>query len=176
MKKEHAWVHLLLLVMCFLVACSNPESSSGVDPADELEKYKTEGIEPLPDRSLKLAEMGGHFNSIISETENARAYIIDEMIPYAEETKELAVNLQDDLVNEEIKETNKVTIDQLDLMIQSFNKQAEFLELHIPPVSDESYAKSEEVYAEIIELQEQIDEKTAEYNTKVEDLESEYVS
>ena len=162
--------------MIFMAACNSPESGSDTNPADEFEMYKTEGIEPLYERSLKLAEMSGHFNSMIAETENARTYIIDEMIPYAEETKELAENLQDELVTKEIQDVNKVTIEQLDLMIQSFNKQAEFLELHIPPVSDESYAKSEEVYAEVMELQEQIDEKTAESNKKVEDLESEYGS
>lgn len=42
--------------------------------------------------------MSGHFNAIIAETEDARTYIIDEMIPYAEETKELAESLQDELV------------------------------------------------------------------------------
>ncbi|EMR04961.1 hypothetical protein C772_03112 [Bhargavaea cecembensis DSE10] len=175
MKKERSWV-ALLLVMGFLVACSNPESSSGVDPADEFEKYKTEGIEPLYDRSLELAEMGGHFNSIISETENARTYMIDEMIPYAEQTKKLAEKLQDELVHEEIKDLNSVTIDQLDMIIRSFNKQVEFLELHIPPVSDESFAKSEEVYAEVMNLQEQIDEKTEVYNIKLEELEFKYGS
>ncbi|MET3575595.1 hypothetical protein ACFFIY_06055 [Bhargavaea ullalensis] len=176
MKKKSVSVNLLLLVMIFLAACNSPESGSGIDPADEFEDYKTEGIEPLYERSWKLAEMGGHFNSMIAETENARTYIMDEMIPYAEETKELAESLQDELVTKEIQDVNKVTIDQLDLTIESFHKQAEFLELHIHPVSDESYAKSEEVYAEVMELQEQIDEKTAEYDTKVKELESKYGS
>ncbi|WP_424237138.1 hypothetical protein [Bhargavaea ginsengi] len=165
---------LMVLMMIFLAACSISGSSDGKSPSEEFEEYRTEGIEPLHERSLELAEMGGHLNSIIPEPENARDYITAEIIPYIEETKGMAEELQDSLINQEIKEVNQVTIAQLELMIASFDKQAEFLELHIPPVSDESYAESEEIYAEIMQIQEQVDEKTEEYNARIGDLEKKY--
>jgi hypothetical protein len=173
MNRKSVIVSLLMLALMYLAACSS-SGSGGPSPAEEFDKYQTEGIEPLYERSLELAEMGGHLNSIIPEPENARDYITDEMIPHIEETRGMAEELQTGLVNQEIKEVNQVTIDQLNLMIDSFNKQAEFLELHIPPVSDESYSESEAVYAEIMQLQEQVDGKTAEYNTRLDDLEQKY--
>lgn len=172
MKKYYSQSILALLLLS-LAAC-NLSATGQIDLDKEFEEYRAEGIEPLHERSLKLAEMGGHLNALIPEPEKARDYITDEMIPYIEETHGLAEELQDDLINQDIKEVNQVTIVQLNLMIDSFNKQAEFLELHIPPVSDESYAESEAVYAEIMQLQEQIDAKTSEYNTRNEELEEKY--
>ena len=174
MNRKSIIVSLLTLALMVLPACSNSENSGGPSPAEEFDQYRTEGIEPLHERSLELAEMGGHLNAMIPEPEKARDYITDEMIPHIEETQGLAEKLQDGLVNEEIKEVNQVTIDQLDLMIDSFNKQAKFLELHIPPVSDESYEESEAVYAETMQLQAQIDQKTSEYNTKIRELEKKF--
>lgn len=174
MNRKSIIVSLLTLALMVLPACSNSENSGGPSPAEEFDQYRTEGIQPLHERSLELAEMGGHLNAMIPEPEKARDYITDEMIPHIEETQGFAEKLQDGLVNEDIKEVNQVTIDQLDLMIDSFNKQSEFLELHIPPVSDESYEESEAVYAEIMQLQEQIDKRTTEYNAKVDDLEQKY--
>ncbi|WP_376869497.1 hypothetical protein [Bhargavaea changchunensis] len=163
-----------MMALMFLAACSSSGTSSGLNPAEEFDQYRTEGIEPLHERSLELAEMGGHLNAMIPQPEKARDYITDEMIPHIKETQGLAEELQDGLINQEIKEVNQITIDQLNLMADSFNKQAEFLELHISPVSDESYAESEAVYAEIMQLQEQIDAKTSEYNTSLDDLVQKY--
>ncbi|KZE40311.1 hypothetical protein AV656_03350 [Bhargavaea cecembensis] len=174
MNRKSVIVSLLTLALMVLAACSNSESSGDPSPAEEFDQYRTEGIDPIHERSLELAEMGGHLNAMIPEPEKARDYITDEMISYIEETRVMAEELQDGLINQEIKEVNQITIDQLNLMADSFNKQAEFLELHIPPVSDESYAESEAVYAEIMQLQEQIDEKTSEYNTSLDDLEQKY--
>lgn len=174
MNRRSVLLSLLMMALMFLAACSSSGTSSGINPAEEFDKYRTEGIEPLHERSLELAEMGGHLNAMIPEPEKARDYITNEMIPHIKETQGLAEELQDGLINEEIKEVNQVTIDQLNLMIDSFNKQSEFLELHIPPVSDDSYDESEAVYAEIMQLQEQIDQKTSEYNTKIRELEEKF--
>ena len=153
-------------------ACGN--SSSSVSPAEEFKEYKTEGIKPIYEKSIELAEMSVHFTKILEQPEVAYNYLNDDIIPFVENTKDLVQDLQGNLVNQEIKDLNEMTLKQLDLLIESFSKQAEMVRLHMPPVSDESYKKSEDIYLEVIDLQEQIDQVIEEYNSKLSELEGKY--
>lgn len=167
--KNNILILIFVVIVLFLItACES------ISPEDEFHKYKSEDVEPIFQRSLKLAEMGGHFTTIVDQPEEAHDYIENDILPFLEETRGMAQDIQDTLVHQEIKDLNDITLKQLDLTITHFSKLAEVVELHIPPVSDASYKESEEVYVEVMEINEQIDQVIEEYNKKFEELEEKY--
>ncbi|RKQ28336.1 hypothetical protein [Oceanobacillus halophilus] len=172
MKKLIFSLNLSFIMVLTLTACA--DSSSSISPADEFKEYKTEGIEPIYERSQELSEMSGHFTTIVDQPEKAYNYLNDNIIPFVEDTKELAQDLNSNLVNQEIKDLNEISLKQLDLLIDSFSKQAEVVKLNTPPVDDESYNQSEEIYMEVIDLQEEIDQVIEAYNAKIDELEEKY--
>ncbi|WP_102026525.1 hypothetical protein [Salirhabdus sp. Marseille-P4669] len=172
MKKVYSILSIMLASLLFLSACGDSKNSS-VSVADEFSDYE-EGIAPLYDRSLKLIEMSGHFTTIVEQPEQAYNYLRDEILPYVEESKKIAEDLQGSLENRELKDLNEISLKQFDLMLESFSKQAEVMKLNIPPMSDEEFNQSQDIYMEVVELEEQIDQVIEEYNAKYDELEEKY--
>lgn len=160
-----------VLIIMSLAAC-NSFASDQISLDKEFEKYRAEVIEPLNDRVFKTAEMGGRYTTMLEETEEAFHYINEELIPYAAETRDLALEAQDGLVNPEIQELNEILIENLELTLESFTMTASMTEMNIPPIEDEKavYEKTEKIYAELMELQEEIDRTSVEYEKRVEEL------
>lgn len=171
MKKIHLRMMMIVLLIMSLAAC-NSSASDQISLDKEFEKYRAEVIEPLNDRAIKTAEMGGRYTMLLEETEEAYNYINDELIPYATETRDLALEAQDGLVNPEIQELNEILIENLELTLESFTMTASMTEMNIPPIEDEKavYEKTEKIYAELMELQEEIDRTSAEYEKRVDAL------
>ena len=99
--------------MFVLVACSSNSNADKISIEEEFTEYRNTIIEPLNEKSLKIAEMGGHFASIIEDSEDASNYLDEELIPYVKEAREVAVDVKDSLVNEEIKLINDILIKNL---------------------------------------------------------------
>jgi predicted small secreted protein len=170
MKKYYIQSILVLLILS-LAAC-NPTTTGQIGLDKEFEEYRAEVLEPLNDRAIKTAEMGGRYTTMLEETEEAFHYINEELISYASETRDIAVDAQDGLVNPEIQELNEILIENLELTLKSFTMTAAMTEMNIPPIEDEKavYEKTENIYAELMELQEEIDRTSAEFDKRVEQL------
>ncbi|MCW1929648.1 hypothetical protein [Bhargavaea beijingensis] len=167
------YIHSILAVLLVLsLASYNPTTTGQISLYNEFEEYRAEVIEPINDRAIKTAEKGGRYTTMLEETEEAFHYINEELIPYAAETRDLALEAQDRLVNPEIQELNEILIENLELTLESFTMTASMTEMNIPPIEDEKavYEKTEKIYAELMELQEEIDRTSAEYEKRVEEL------
>ncbi|KZE40312.1 hypothetical protein AV656_03355 [Bhargavaea cecembensis] len=171
MKRIHFQLMMIILPIFSIAAC-NPSATDQIGLEKEFEEYRTEVIEPLNDRAIKTAEMGGRYTTMLEEAEEAFQYINEELIPYVAETRDMAMDAQDGLVNQEIQELNKILIKNLELTLESFTMTAAMTEMNIPPIEDEKavYEKTENIYAELMELQEEIDRTSAEYEKRVEEL------
>lgn len=157
--------------MLILSACNSSSSSNDISLEEEFTDYKHKVLEPSLQSSLKTAEMSGRFTNMLQQPQEAYDYLNEELIPFLNEAKELPVNHQENIVNEEIKELNDVVIKQFDLSIQTYSMTADMTKLNIPPVSDEEYQETEKIYSEIQELHKEIDQTTAEYNAKLAEFE-----
>jgi hypothetical protein len=171
MKRIHFQLMIIILPILSLASC-NPTTTGQIGLDKEFEEYRAEVLEPLNDRAIKTAEMGGRYTTMLEETEEASHYINEELIPYTAETKDMAMDAQDGLVNPEIQELNKILIENLELTLESFTMTAAMTEMNIPPIEDEKavYEKTENIYAELMDLQEEIDRTSAEYEKRVEEL------
>ncbi|WP_085991275.1 hypothetical protein [Oceanobacillus senegalensis] len=148
--------------------------SESISVADELAVYKTEGIQPLYDNSIKILEMGARYTTMLDQPKKAYNYLKDEVIPLIDETKIMAVDLQNSLTNKEIKDLNKIFIYQIDLTLESFSKTAEMTKLNIPPVSEKDTGETEKIFAKTREIQAEIDRTIQEYNSEMDELSKKY--
>ena len=169
MKNTYIKLSFILFVMLVLTACSNSNADK-ISVEEEFTEYRNTIIEPLNEKSLKIAEMFGHFATIIEETEEAYNYLSEEVIPFAKETRDVVVDARNRLVNDEIIELNEINIKHYDLTIESFTMTAEMMKLSIPPFSDKEYEKAEEIFNDNLELQEEIDRTSSKIDTKINEL------
>lgn len=109
---------------------------------------------------------------LLDKPDEAFDYINDKLIPYATETRDLAVAAQNALVNPEIQELDEILVKNLEQTLESFSMTAAMTEINISPIKDEKavYEKTVEIYAELMDMQEEIDHTSAEYEKRVEKL------
>ncbi|SIT92969.1 hypothetical protein [Edaphobacillus lindanitolerans] len=160
---------MVLLLVVALAACSSP----GI--AAEYKEYKDEGITPMYQNSMELIMMGNQMNSMLDNPQQADQYLKTEMIPMLEESKALSEDWQGRLTHEELKELNGLKDKELGLLIDSFTKLSELLELTADPGEDFEQ-KTAELSGEISDKQEQLEKITDEYTAKYEKLDQEYGS
>ena len=101
----------MAILACILVACNNVNGaeSQNISVEKEFEEYRKNVFEPLDERSFKIAEMLNHYTSIIEQPEEAQRFMEEEVIPFMEETRKIATDAHDGLVNEEIQKLNETT-------------------------------------------------------------------
>ena len=90
MKQYYIHSVLAALLVLSLASC-NPTTTGQISLYKEFEEYRAEVIEPLNDWVIKMAEMGGRYTTMLEETEEAFHYINEELIPYAAETRNMAM-------------------------------------------------------------------------------------
>ena len=172
MKRSISKVFLMILLAVFLSACNsgNGAQSKNISVEEEFEDYRKAVIEPLEERSFEYAEMFNHYASIIEQTEEAHSYLEDEVIPFSEESRKIASDAHDGLVNIEIRELNETTITYLDLTLDSLQKSADLLAMELSPVTEETYQKAVKLNEENMELQEKIDQTGEEMDRQIDEL------
>jgi predicted small secreted protein/methylthioribose-1-phosphate isomerase len=175
MKRSLFKTFLVILLAVFLAACNsgNGADSQNISVEEEFKQYRKAVIEPLEERSVEYAEMFNHYASIIEETEEAHRYLEEEVVPFAEESKKIASDAHDGLVNEEIRELNDTTVEYLDLTLDSLQKSMDLLAIELSPVTEETYQKAVKIHEENMELQEKIEQTGAEMDRQIDDLANE---
>ncbi|MET3575596.1 hypothetical protein ACFFIY_06060 [Bhargavaea ullalensis] len=177
MDKQSSYMKLTLMVLLIglLAACNsgNEAESKNISVEKEFDEYRENVLEPLDERSFKFAEMFNHSASIIDQPEEAHRYLKEEVIPFMEETKKIASEARDGLVNEEIRELNETTIKYVDLNLASLHKTTELSALELESVTEETYHKAEKLNEENMELQEKIDQTGAEMDRQIDELSGE---
>ncbi|MFC7365041.1 MULTISPECIES: hypothetical protein [Bhargavaea] len=177
MKRSIFMFFLVLLLALFLAACNsgNGAESQNISVEKEFEEYRKNVLEPLDERSFEFAEMFNHSASIIEQPEESHRYMEEEVIPFMEETRKIATDAHDGLVNEEIKKLNETTIKYLDLTVDSLQKSAELSAIEVATadvdtVTEETYQKAVKIHEENMELQEKIERTGAEMDRQIDAL------
>ncbi|WP_160162853.1 hypothetical protein [Bhargavaea cecembensis] len=179
MNKQPLFLKFTLLgvLVCLLAACNsgNEAESQNISVEKEFEEYRKNVYEPLDERSFEFAEMFNHYASIIEQPEEAHSYLEKEVIPFMEETRELAIDAHDTLVNEEIRELNETTIEYLGLTLASLQKSAELSAIEVDTVdvdtvTEETYQKAVKLNEENMELQEKIEQTGVEMDRQINEL------
>lgn len=174
MEKQPSYLKLTLMLFLIglLTACNsgNGAESKNISVEIEFDEYRENVLEPLDERSIKIAEMLNHYASIVEQTEEAQRYLEEEVIPFMEETKKIASEAHDGLVNEEIRELNETTIEYVDLNLDSLRKTAGLSALELEPATEETYQKAVKLNEENIELQEKIDQTGEEMDRQIDEL------
>ena len=175
MKRFLSKLFLVGLLAVFLAACNsgNGVESKNISVDKEFENYRKAVIEPLEERSFEYAEMFNHYASIIEQTEEAHSYLEEEVIPFSEESRKIASDAHDGLVNEEIRELNETTIEYLDLTVDSLQKSADLLAYDFDTVTEETYQKAVKLHEENMELQEKIERTGVEMDRQIDALANE---
>ncbi|WP_213424222.1 hypothetical protein [Bhargavaea massiliensis] len=167
----------MAILACILVACNNVNGaeSQNISVEKEFEEYRKNVFEPLDERSFKIAEMLNHYTSIIEQPEEAHRYMEEEVIPFMEESRKIASDAHDGLVNEEIRELNDTTIEYLNLTLDSLHKSAELSAIdvdtaNVDTVTEETYQKAVKIHEENMELQEKIERTGVEMDRQIDAL------
>lgn len=167
----------MALVVCILAACNsgNGVESKNISVDKEFENYRKAVIEPLEERSFEYAEMFNYYASIIEQTEEAHSYLEEEVIPFSEESRKIASDAHDGLVNEEIQKLNETTIEYLNLTLDSLHKSAELSAIdvdtaNVDTVTEETYQKAVKIHEENMELQEKIERTGVEMDRQIDAL------
>ena len=163
----------MAILACILVACHsvNGAESQTISVGKEFEEYRKNVLELLDERSFKIAEMLNHYTSIIEQPEEAHRYMEEEVIPFMEESRKIASDAHDGLVNEEIRELNETTIEYLGLTLDSLQKTADLSALEfVDPVTEETYQKAVKLNEENMELQEKIERTGVEMDRQIDAL------
>lgn len=168
---------LVGLLAVFLAACSSGTGaeSQPISVEKEFEDYRKNVLEPLDERSFEFAEMFNHSASIIDQPEESHRYMEEEVIPFMEETRKIATDAHDGLVNEKIQKLNETTIEYLNLTLDSLHKSAELSAIdvdtaNVDTVTEETYQKAVKIHEENMELQEKIDRTGAEMDRQIDAL------
>ncbi|KZE40304.1 hypothetical protein AV656_03310 [Bhargavaea cecembensis] len=173
MKRSIFKYFLVFLLALFLAACNsgNGAETQNISVEKEFEEYRKNIFEPLDERSFKIAEMLNHYTSIIEQPEEAHRYMEEEVIPFMEESKKIASDAHDGLVNEEIRELNETTIEYLNLTLDSLQKTADLSALEfVDPVTEETYQEAVKLNEENMELQEKIERTGVEMDRQIDAL------
>ncbi|RSK24132.1 hypothetical protein [Bhargavaea beijingensis] len=163
---------LVGLLAVFLAACNsgNGAESQPISVEKEFEDYRKNVLEPLDERSFEFAEMFNHSASIIDQPEESHRYMEEEVIPFMEETRKIATDAHDGLVNEEIQKLNETTIEYLNLTLDSLHKSAELSAIDVDTVTEETYQKAVKLNEENMELQEKIERTGVEMDRQIDTL------
>lgn len=168
---------LVGLLAVFLAACNsgNGAESQPISVEKEFEDYRKNVLEPLDERSFEFAEMFNHSASIIDQPEESHRYMEEEVIPFMEETRKIATDAHDGLVNEKIQKLNETTIEYLNLTLDSLHKSAELSAIdvdtaNVDTVTEETYQKAVKIHEENMELQEKIDRTGVEMDRQIDAL------
>jgi hypothetical protein len=162
----------MALLVCILAACSSGSGaeSQNISVQKEFEEYRKNVLEPLDERSFEFAEMFNHSASLIEQPEESHRYMEEEVIPFMEETRKIATDAHDGLVNEEIRELNETTIEYLNLTLDSLQKSAELSAIDVDTVTEETYQKAVKLNEENMELQEKIERTGVEMDRQIDAL------
>ena len=165
---------LVGLLAVFLAACSSGTGaeSPNISVEKEFEDYRKNVLEPLDERSFEFAEMFNHSASIIDQPEESHRYMEEEVIPFMEETRKIATDAHDGLVNEKIQKLNETTIEYLNLTLDSLHKSAELSAIdvdtaNVDTVTEETYQKALKIHEENMELQEKIERTGVEMDRQI---------
>lgn len=177
MKRSLSKLFLVFLLALFLAGCNsgNGAESQNISVEKEFEEYRKNVLEPLDERSFEFAEMFNHSASLIEQPEESYRYMKEEVIPFMEETRKIAADAHDGLVNEEIKELNETTIEYLNLTLDSLQKSAELSAIDVDTmdvdtVTEETYQKAVKIHEENMELQEKIERTGVEMDRQINEI------
>ncbi|WP_424237143.1 hypothetical protein [Bhargavaea ginsengi] len=175
MKHSFFGMSLFVLLALLISACGSEAESQNISVEKEFEEYRKNVLEPLDERSFEFAEMFNHSASIIEQPQEAHRYMEEEVVPFMEETRKIATDAHDGLVNEEIRKLNENTIEYLDLTLDSLQKSAELSAIDVDTmdvdtVTEETYQKAVKLNEENIELQEKIERTGVEMDRQIDEL------